>query len=135
MKKVMSNYRTVMAALVMIFTLTIAETASATEKNDNPVELKYIGKLQNQPLFELNINGEKGAEYLIRITDEHNSVIYTERVKLKGEKVVKKFQLNQDDLGNTDLTFEVINRETNKVTSYKVSNSTRMVQDIEIAKL
>ncbi|MBL7751071.1 MAG: hypothetical protein JNN29_06795 [Chitinophagaceae bacterium] len=134
MKQVINNMKTVVAAFVLVLTLGFANTSFANNgENTNAVELKYLGNLKNQPVFQLNIKGAVDAEFMVRITDEANNVVYAE--KLKGLDISKKFQLSDEALENSLLTFEVINKKDNSVTTFKVRNNTRTVQDIEIAKL
>jgi len=134
MKKVMNNYKSVLAALILTLTVGIAQPANANngEKKNN-VELKYIGQYKNQPVFELNIKGSENTEVLVRITDEANNVVYAE--KMKGEDISKKFQLSDEEFTNAYLTFEIINKKDNTVTTFKVRNNTRTVRDVEIAKI
>lgn len=134
MKQVINNMKTVAAAFVLVLTLGFANTTFANNgENTNAVELKYLGTLKNQPVFQLNIKGSIDAEFMVRITDEANNVVYAE--KLKGQDISKKFQLSDDAQENSLLTFEIINKKDNSVTTFKVRNNTRTVQDIEIAKL
>ncbi|OYW17060.1 MAG: hypothetical protein B7Z54_08915 [Sphingobacteriales bacterium 12-47-4] len=125
--------KTVVAAFVLVLTLGFANNSFANNgENTNAVELKYLGNLKNQPVFQLNIKGAVDAEFMVRITDEANNVVYAE--KLKGQDISKKFQLSDEALENSLLTFEIINKKDNSVTTFKVRNNTRTVQDIEIAK-
>lgn len=135
MKQVMNNMKSVVAVALLALTLGISTTAVANNggDNNNNVELKYLGQLKNQPVFQLNIKSAPDAEFLVRITDEANNVVYAE--KLKGQDITKKFQLSDDAQENSLLTFEIINKKDNTVTTYKVRNNTRTVQDIEIAKI
>ncbi len=135
MKQVMKNIKSVVAVALLALTLGISNTAVANNggDNNNNVELKYLGQLKNQPVFQLNIKSAPDAEYLVRIIDEANNVVYAE--KLKGQDITKKFQLSDDAQESSLLTFEIINRKDNSVTTYKVRNNTRTVQDIEIAKI
>lgn len=133
MKQVINNMKTVVAAFVLVLTLGFANNSFANNgENTNAVELKYLGNLKNQPVFQLNIKGAADAEFMVRITDEANNVVYAE--KLKGQDISKKFQLSDEALENSLLTFEIINKKDNSVTTFKVRNNTRTVQDIEIAK-
>ncbi len=133
MKQVINNMKTVVAAFVLVLTLGFANNSFANNgENTNAVELKYLGNLKNQPVFQLNIKGAVDAEFMVRITDEANNVVYAE--KLKGQDISKKFQLSDEALENSLLTFEIINKKDNSVTTFKVRNNTRTVQDIEIAK-
>lgn len=134
MKQVINNMKTVVAAFVLVLTLGFTNTSFANNgENTNAIELKYLGNLKNQPVFQLNIKGAVDAEFMVRITDEANNVVYAE--KMKGQDISKKFQLSDEALENSLLTFEIINKKDNSVTTFKVRNNTRTVQDIEIAKI
>lgn len=134
MKKVMNNMKSIVTTLILVMTLGVTQSAFAfTGDKNQSIELKYLGQLKNQPIFQLTIKGAPEAEFVLRITDEANNVVYAE--KLKGQDISKKFQLDDEALENSLLTFEIVNKKDNTVTTYKVRNNTRTVQDIEIAKL
>ena len=132
MKQAMKNIKSAIPALLILLMLGATQTVAAAGTHEDPVALKYIGSVKNQPVFQLEINNPKEAEYVIRISDEAGNILYAE--KAKGSAITKKFRLNDEELGDATLTFEVINKAENTVTSYKVKNNTHTVQDIEIAK-
>ena len=122
MKNVTKNLSIV--ALLVAFTL--ATTASfASTKPENPatastIELKFIGKHENQPIFELNLANAEADEFTIIIRDEYGNLLYNG--KAKGTNITRKFMLN-DEIGDTNLFVEVRAKKNSKTETYKISKS------------
>ena len=135
MKKAMNNYKMAAVALATVITLGISNTSfAAGNKSDVPSELKFIGKNQSLPVFQLNLNNSEAGEYVITIKEASGNVLYSEKVS--GEKISKRYKLDTEDAEIfTGTTFEVTNKATNETTVYKVSNNTKVVEDVVIAKL
>ncbi len=134
MKNVISNSRTVAIALVALFTLSFSATAFAGKGPENPaVELKFIGHLNSQPVYQLNLNNPEEAEYIIIIKDVAGEVLYSEKVK--GAQVSRKFQLNTTEVDESEIRFEIINRKTSRSSVYEITKSTKLVQDVVVNKI
>ncbi len=131
----MSNYKMAAMALATVITLGVNNTSfAADKKSDVPSELKFVGKSESLPVFQLNLNNSVSGEYVITIKEASGNVLYTEKVS--GENISKRFKLDAADAEIfTGTTFEVTNKVTNQTTVYKVSNSTKVVEDVVIAKL
>lgn len=114
-------------ALTILFTLTATTTALAGNKN-NPVstEMKAVGLINNQPVYELNINNNTYATFTIIVTDEYGVVLHEETVA--GVNISKKFQINIDELGTTGVRFEVI-ASTRKASAFSIKNNIVAAED------
>lgn len=132
MKTVLSNTRIAAVALVLSLTL-VFSAAKATETNPSGLELKFIGNLQNQPVFHLSYNGAVENEYTIVVRDEFNNILYKDHVK--GTSISKKFMLNTEELGDVDVTFEITDKKVGKPVVYSVSKNSRTIQDVVVNKL
>lgn len=133
MKNKMINTRVLAIALAAIFSLTAAVPALANdEKNAIPVELKFIGNIDNQPVFQLTFNNDASNEFVVVVRDEFNNVLY--RDIIKGEKNSRKFLLNTDELGDTAVSFEITGKKNDKPVIYEVNKKSRMIQDVVINK-
>jgi hypothetical protein len=95
MKQAMKTTRMITLGLFTLCTMGLSQATFAGSKTDNPVELKFIGKFKNRPVFQLNLNNNETEQYFINIKDEYNTVLYSE--KLKGENISRKYQLDIDD--------------------------------------
>jgi hypothetical protein len=134
MKKVTNNYKMMAIALVTVITLGFTGSAFAGNNNETPVKLTFVGKLENRPVFQLELNNNNADDLVITVNDADGNILLFE--KLKGEKISRKYQLDTEDaelIGGT--TFKVTNRNTNSSQVYKITNAAKTVQNIEIAKL
>jgi hypothetical protein len=133
MKTVISTLSRTAIALVAIFTMSFSPNTGTPGKAENPAELKYIGTVDNQPLFQLSLNNTESDEFAITIRNKDNEVLYKERIK--GENISRKYQLNIEDFDSTGVTFEVISKKTKSRIAYKVNETSRLVQDVSITML
>ncbi len=132
MKNMLVNTRTLSIALVTLFTVAFVSTSFANnEKKTIPVELKFVGNLENQPIFQLNFNSADENEFTIVVRDEHNTVLYRDIVKGTSSK---KFMLNTEELGSTRVQFEITGKKTDKAVIYEVNKTSRLVEDVVINK-
>ena len=133
MKKLMINTRVLAIALLTGLTMTFASTAIANdEKKIIPVELRYIGNLENQPLFAMVFTSAEEAEFTITIRDEYGNLLYRDNVK--GGNITKKFLLNTEELGDTGLRFEVSANKTHKPAVFEITKYSRMVEDVVVSR-
>ena len=131
MKKIFRKNRIVAIALLTLFTTSVALSASASETPVVPVELKYAGKVNNQPAFQLSVNGNaEHNEFLVVIRDEYGNALYWENIK--AETFSKKFVLNTDELGNEKLRFEITSRKSKQTTTFEVDHNTRTVEETSV---
>ena len=133
MKRVMKNNKMMALALVAMMVMGTTTAALANGGSDDPIELKFLGNYKSQPIFQLNLHNADAAEFTITVKDNNDVVLYSE--KLKGAEISRKYRLNTDEIELSGVTFEVTNRKTNKTVTYTVNNSTRMVTEIEVAKM
>lgn len=120
-------------ALVSFLTIALGNTALANDdKKAIPVELTFIGNIQNQPVFQLTFTNAEESDYTIVVRDEFNTVLYRDYVK--AGNVTKKFLLNTDELGNTAISFEITGKKTDKTVVYEVNKQSRLVEDVVINK-
>ncbi len=64
MKTKMNAAKMVAIALLAICTIGTSTTALADKTPNEPIELKYMGKTENQPVFQLNLNNPEGFRIL-----------------------------------------------------------------------
>lgn len=131
----MKQYRNIVAIALVTAASFFFTTAKASDGiKAVPVELRYVGTLQNQPLIQLDFTGTKAEnEFSISITDQNGIVLYSDNVK--GEKFSKQFLLDTDDLGDAVLSFSITGLKSEKTVTYKVSRKTTTVQEMDVAKL
>ena len=133
MKNKMMSNRVLAFVLAGIVTLTAFTPALANDdKKLIPVELRFIGNINNQPVFQLSFDSKEDNEFVVVVRDEFNNVLYKDVVK--GIKNSKKFLLNTDELGDAAISFEITGGKDEKPVIYEVNKKSRMVQDVVISK-
>lgn len=115
--------RTIKSAALGLVALVAVNFASATPiPYSNAAELKLVGRTNNQPLYQLNINNTTAQEVLVIVKDVQGEVLHYE--VLKGSNLSKTFLLNVDASEEADLRVEVINRNSKNKAVLEFSDST-----------
>src|SRR5450432_1661390 len=126
MKQAMKTTRMITMGLFTLCTMGLSQATFAGAKTDDPIEFKFIGKIKNRPVFQLNLNNNEAEEYFIRIKDENYDVLYSEKVKAKDANFSRKYGLDIEDADLNSPQFAVIVEVTSSKTHvtkvYKVSS-------------
>lgn len=133
MKKVLINTRIFAIALAVTFTTAFNSPALAIdEKKPIPVEMKFVGNVENQPVFELIFTGTEENEFMIVVRDEFNYELY--RDNIKAGHVTKKFLLNTEELGDAAIQFEITDKKSNETVIFEVNKKQSFIEDVVISK-
>jgi hypothetical protein len=138
MKRVMKNYSTMAIALIVALTLNSVtvlanDEVKNTNKNIPGVEFRYIGTKENQPVFMLNLVNAVDEEFTISFRDKNGNVLYSDR--LKGANISKRFVLNTDEIGTSELSVEIRSKKTNQVQLYKIGTTQSVVTETVVNKI
>jgi len=137
MKQTINVTKMITMGLFTLCTMGLTNATFAGTKTGDPAELKFIGKIKNQPVFQLSLNNNAADEYYINIKDADYNVLYSE--KIKGENLSRKYQLDIDASELNDPEFgvrvEVTSVKTHKTEVYKISSKTSVTENIVVAKL
>ncbi len=139
MKQALKTTRMITMGLFTLCTMGLSHATYAGVKNENPIEFKFIGKFNNNPVFQLNLNNDGAEGYFITIKDANNTVLYSEKVKAANVNYTRKYQLDIDDADLSAYGFgvkvEVTSAKTHKTQVYKISSLTTVKEDIIVARL
>lgn len=130
MKTTIRNYGTIALAVAFSF---IATVSWATDgRNDTPVvSLKYIGVVQNQPMFQLDLNSVEETDFYVSIKDQYGQVFFSEKIKAKN--FTRNFCL---DTSLDDAVLKVEVRDGNKKPEvFTINRNTRYYEETSISKL
>lgn len=132
----MKQIKTIIA--IAIFAILSFNQVMAGQKEDSitnlPVELKFMGTVESQHLFELSFAGStKENEYSVSITDESGYVFFNDI--FKGESFTKRFSLNTEVLEESDVTFSITEKKSGKKVNYHVTRQSRVSEEMNIVKL
>ena len=124
-----------LAIVALVVTLAFITPALANDggKDDHKTELKFIGNMENQPVFELNLTNKEEDEYTVVFRDEYGNVLYNE--KFKGAGVTKKFLLKSEEFGDAALNVTVKSKKGNTTEVYSINKSHSYVQETQVSKV
>ena len=134
MKTDSRNYgKLAIVALALTLAFTTPSMANDGEKGDHKTELKFIGNMENQPVFELNLENREEDEYTVIFRDEYGNVLYSD--KFKGAGLTKKFMLKSDDFGDAALNVVVKSKKSNTTEVYMINRSHSYVAETQVNKI
>jgi len=135
MKKFFSIYG-ISLLVVLAFTLVFSTVTLANDENGKPAPtatLKFVGNLDNQPVFQLTLTNDEAQEYTIIFKDMYGNTLYTE--KTKGSNINKKYMLKSEDLNDGTLHVIVKVKKGNTSESFSITRNTSYVEDTSVSKL
>jgi len=134
MKRIFRNNRVIVIAFFTVFSIAAVPALANGGGKDLPVELKYTGHVNNQPLYKLVVAGNISQdEFTVIIRDEDNNTLYRENIK--GENFSKSFLLNTNEIGDDTLHFEIISKKTKKSVVYEISRNTHVEEKMVITEV
>lgn len=135
--KTIKTAKTITIGLFTLCTIALSNATFAGSTTENPTELKYLGKVNEHPVFQLNLNNNEDGAYFINIVDENQNVLYSEKVQ--GSNLSRRYQLAIDradlEAPGFGVTFRVTSAKTHKTQVYKVSTQTKVTENIVVAEL
>jgi len=136
MKQAIKTTRMIAIGLFTLCAMGLSSTTFASVKTEKPIELTFIGKTKNQPVFQLKLNNDETAQYFITIKDRNNNVMHSE--KIEGVNLCRNYRLDiqEEDLisPNFGISVEVTSAKTHKTQVYKVRSTAQVIQNFEVAK-
>jgi len=133
MKKATRILGTISIALLITCALFTPTFANDGDKNNHVTELKFIGNLQNQPVFQLALTNPQEDEFTVTFRDEYGNVLYTDR--FKGVNITRKFMLKSEDLVDANLNVTVRSKKSNQTEVYHINRSHSYVEETVVNKV
>lgn len=134
MKNSKNSFRVLAVSIAALFGVTCTAVAHAGEATgDFPVSVKYVGAINNAPIFQLSFTNETVEQFEIFITDKFNTIYYE---KIKGKGLVRNFQFLSNDLdggaADDEITVVIQNTATKVITTYKIQPNAHVKKDMEL---
>ncbi len=127
----------VSAGLSLFLALGIATASFAngepTTKTEKSIELKFIGKISNQPVYMLNVSNPVQEEYVIIFKDSYGIVLYSDVVRKSS--FTQKFQINRDEVGDEIIRVEVKSRSTKTSEIFTIERNQTVVEENVVARI
>ena len=136
MERVMSKNKATIVALMAAIgtTFTSPLLANTTPTEPSGVEVKYLGSVQRNPVFEVNLKNEAGENFIVRVLDATGTVLYTER--LEGKNISRKYRIaTEDELESGSIRFEIKTVGSKKTAVYAVGVSENTTREMAINKV
>jgi hypothetical protein len=121
MKQAIKSARTITVGLLTLLIVGVTNVSFAGAKDNDPVELRYIGKIDNHPAIRLDLNNSEPGVYFINIKSMNYHILYSEIVN--GSNFSRIYRLNRDDAFNnpeTAVRVEITSARTHKTKVYVV---------------
>lgn len=136
MKKVMSKNKAIMVALMAMIGTSLVNPVSAMDKKSDPpgVEIKYLGFVDRNPVFEISTNNAETDNFVVTIRDKTGSILYSER--LSGKNLSRKYRIDtEEEITNGGLRFEVRSVNSKKTEVYVVGVNENITREIAVNKI
>jgi len=117
-------------ALLSIATVSRANDEKK-EKDIDTIEFKYLGKKDHQSLFHLQMNIQKGEEYLIRFRDNDGYTLYSIVVK---NDFSQNYAIDTEQVDNT-VTVEVKSLKTKRSETFTIKRNQTLLDETVVAKV
>jgi len=136
MKTNLRNYsKLVIVALALTVAFTTSVMANGGEKEKpttESTELKFIGNVNHQPVFELNLINSSD-EYTVTFRDDAGNVLYKDVFKGAAGST-KKFLLKSDEFNDVNLNVSIKSKKTNYLELYTINYNKIAVEETVITK-
>jgi hypothetical protein len=104
------------------------------KKAEPGVEIKYLGFVENNPVFEINISKPESENFIITIRDASGTVLYSEKVS--GKTISRKYRIDtEEEIADGGLRFEVKAVSNNKTEVYVAGVSENTTREMAINKI
>ncbi|MET3885750.1 hypothetical protein ABIE54_004639 [Chitinophagaceae bacterium OAS944] len=121
------------AALALSLAFTTPLLANEGGKDNPKTELKFIGNMENHPVFELNLANKVEDEYTVTFRDEYGNILFSD--KFKGAGLSKKFILRSEEFGDAALNVTVKSKNANTTEVYSINRSHSYVEETLVNKV
>ena len=136
MKKVMNKNKTIIVALMAILSTAFSNPVTAMDKKSDPpgVEVRYVGFVSNNPVFEIKTRNAEADNFIITIRDESGLLLYSE--KISGKNLIRKYRIDtEEEIKEGGLRFEVRSVSTKKTEVYIVGVTENVKREIGLVKV
>ena len=135
MKHGIIKNKAILIAIIATFTTAVSNPVMAAVKTDPPVtEVKYLGFVGRNPVFELKLNNVVADSYSISIRDASGTVIFSER--LNGANISRKYRIDtEEEIPEGGLRFEVRSLKSKKTETYVAGVTENITRQVAVTKL
>jgi hypothetical protein len=134
MKTTITKTRAIAFALLVIISSSFTTFANNDKSKEIPaVAFRFIGSVEAQPVYQLDISQADGEEYFISFSDSFGTVLYSGSIK--NGSTSQRFMINSDEVGSETLTVTITARKANKSQVYTIKRSQNLVEENVIKRI
>ncbi len=126
--------RNVLTSAVFVSVLMIGSAKAAETKSDAaPVEVNYLGQVDNHPVFQINFDNPTQENFFVTLTDESGNMLFNGR--FNDKKFSKKFKLQTDDVNGMKIKMSLTSGTGKKTQVFEVNNVAKVIQEVVVTKV
>lgn len=111
----------------------VAQTAEKNAETEIPVKVTYLGKVNFQPVFQIDIDNRKANDLYVTMKDEDGTLLYADR--FNNLVFSKKFRFDTEDAGSMNVTLSLTSKKEKKTQVLKFSNVFTTVEDVVVTRV
>ena len=122
--------------LAGIFLIGLSSTVQAQDTDTpviSPVEIKYLGTVDDQPVFQVDFDNLTEKNVRVSITDENGILLYGG--KSNEKKFSKKFKFEKSGIDPVKLTFTLTTGKERQSQVFEINTKVWTVRDVVVTKL
>ena len=132
----MNKNKAIIIAMMALISTSFSNPLSAMDKKTDPpgVEIKYLGFLDKNPVFEIIFNNGQVDNYFITIRDEAGTTLHSE--KISGKSISRRYRINTEEvIPEGGLRFEIRVGSTNKTEVYVAGVTESVTREMTVNKI
>ena len=122
-----------LASVLMLGIITSVKAQDSNKANASVVEIKYLGSVDNQPIFQVAFDNQRQENVQVSITDENGVELYGE--KFREKRFSKKFKFEKLDTDPFKLRFTLTSDNEKLSQIFEVNTKVWTVQDVVVTRL
>ena len=124
---------TFLAIMLMMVMIPSVQAQDTNKTSAGSVEIKYLGTVDDQPVFLVEFDNTKQEYINVSITDEDGTHLYGE--KFRDKKFSRKFKIEKSGTDPFKLKFTLTSDNERQSQIFEVNTKVWVVQDVVITKL
>ena len=132
----MNKNKAIIIAMMALISTSFSNPLSAMDKKTDPpgVEIKYLGFLDKNPVFEIIFNNVQVDNYFITIRDEAGTTLHSE--KISGKSISRRYRINTEEvIPEGGLRFEIRVGSSNKTEVYVAGVTESVTREMAVNKI
>jgi hypothetical protein len=111
----------------------MAQSIKESTETVIPVKVTYLGRVDLQPVFQIEIDNIKGDELYVSLKDEDGSILYLD--KFNDQKFPKRFRFDTFDAISRKVTLSLTSKKDKKTQALQFGNVLTTVEDIVVTRI